>query len=127
MSELVFFFFKQKTAYEMRISYWSSDVCSSDLDDDGAGKTGARRAVGQRFTRQATRHYHRIRRNLAHEYLASVAIHNLGGGRDEHPQGEHGTPAHATALNHFETGANKAIDLNQNDRAPCRERVGQHV
>src|SRR3546814_6263440 len=28
---LVFFFFKQKTAYEMRISDWSSDVCSSDL------------------------------------------------------------------------------------------------
>src|SRR3546814_1323673 len=28
----VFFFFKQKTAYEMRISDWSSDVCSSDLD-----------------------------------------------------------------------------------------------
>src|SRR3546814_1400734 len=30
---LVFFFFKQKTAYEMRISDWSSDVCSSDLRD----------------------------------------------------------------------------------------------
>src|SRR3546814_2447486 len=29
---LVFFFFKQKTAYEMRISDWSSDVCSSDLN-----------------------------------------------------------------------------------------------
>src|SRR3546814_4522009 len=29
---LVFFFFKQKTAYEMRISDWSSDVCSSDLE-----------------------------------------------------------------------------------------------
>src|SRR3546814_1794893 len=28
------FFFKQKTAYEMRISDWSSDVCSSDLKDD---------------------------------------------------------------------------------------------
>src|SRR3546814_19247531 len=28
---LFFFFFKQKTAYEMRISVWSSDVCSSDL------------------------------------------------------------------------------------------------
>src|SRR3546814_4398067 len=28
----VFFFFKQKTAYEMRISDWSSDVCSSDLE-----------------------------------------------------------------------------------------------
>src|SRR3546814_8690390 len=30
-----FFFFKQKTAYEMRISDWSSDVCSSDLKADG--------------------------------------------------------------------------------------------
>src|SRR3546814_3290444 len=29
----VFFFFKQKTAYEMRISDWSSDVCSSDLPE----------------------------------------------------------------------------------------------
>src|SRR3546814_4701546 len=28
-----FFFFKQKTAYEMRISDWSSDVCSSDLGE----------------------------------------------------------------------------------------------
>src|SRR3546814_4959823 len=37
----VFFFFKQKTAYDMRISDWSSDVCSSDLAgadvDDGVG------------------------------------------------------------------------------------------
>src|SRR3546814_4805425 len=30
-SFIIFFFFKQKTAYEMRISDWSSDVCSSDL------------------------------------------------------------------------------------------------
>src|SRR3546814_2126041 len=30
---VLFFFFKQKTAYEMRISDWSSDVCSSDLLD----------------------------------------------------------------------------------------------
>src|SRR3546814_5225795 len=29
-----FFFFKQKTAYELRISDWSSDVCSSDLGED---------------------------------------------------------------------------------------------
>src|SRR3546814_757471 len=29
---LLFFVFKQKTAYDMRISDWSSDVCSSDLD-----------------------------------------------------------------------------------------------
>src|SRR3546814_5016017 len=31
---MIFFFFKQKTAYEMRISDWSSDVCSSDLLGD---------------------------------------------------------------------------------------------
>src|SRR3546814_8513546 len=33
MSCVCFFFFKQKTAYEMRISDWSSDVCSSDLQN----------------------------------------------------------------------------------------------
>src|SRR3546814_10793302 len=32
---IMFFFFKQKTAYEMRISDWSSDVCSSDLTQVG--------------------------------------------------------------------------------------------
>src|SRR3546814_19889632 len=39
-----FFFFKQKTAYEMRISDWSSDVCSSDLADQ---ITDLRRAAQQ--------------------------------------------------------------------------------
>src|SRR3546814_2176784 len=60
MSCIVFvFFFKQKTAYEMRISDWSSDVCSSDLSDDtGSGTTdsfdveGFRRAVEIMFTGQ---------------------------------------------------------------------------
>src|SRR3546814_1691135 len=42
-----FFFFKQKTAYEMRISDWSSDVCSSDLDAvvGGAELAGQKRLV----------------------------------------------------------------------------------
>src|SRR3546814_6683024 len=38
---MCFFFFKQKTAYEMRISDWSSDVCSSDLPADAAGRGAA--------------------------------------------------------------------------------------
>src|SRR3546814_4275265 len=51
----MFFFSKQKTAYEMRISDWSSDVCSSDLSDalvepqphqQRFGRAGAR---GERF------------------------------------------------------------------------------
>src|SRR3546814_16935782 len=41
---LVFFFFKQKTAYEMRISDWSSDVCSSDLRTDQVPETYPRLA-----------------------------------------------------------------------------------
>src|SRR3546814_6009748 len=46
LSADVFFFFKQKTAYEMRISDWSSDVCSSDLQpmndaSDAAGRPQA--------------------------------------------------------------------------------------
>src|SRR3546814_3718994 len=51
-----FFFFKQKTAYEMRISDWSSDVCSSDLPVGvgeapvlrGLGRGGRRESGGQR-------------------------------------------------------------------------------
>src|SRR3546814_7438617 len=39
----VCFFFKQKTAYEMRISDWSSDVCSSDLRLHGFHRDSARR------------------------------------------------------------------------------------
>src|SRR3546814_6974945 len=44
-----FFFFKQKTAYEMRISDWSSDVCSSDLGDTGGA-----------IARRKRRHLHLI-------------------------------------------------------------------
>src|SRR3546814_1659331 len=39
----VLFFFKQKTAYEMRISDWSSDVCSSDLLVEVSTRTTSRR------------------------------------------------------------------------------------
>src|SRR3546814_9021578 len=45
----LFFFFKQKTAYEMRISDWSSDVCSSDL---GGGGKGMRLAWSEQDVRE---------------------------------------------------------------------------
>src|SRR3546814_7787621 len=51
-----FFFFKQKTAYEMRISDWSSDVCSSDLAvitlafADGVDPLAARQGIAERLT-----------------------------------------------------------------------------
>src|SRR3546814_5603469 len=49
---LIVFFFKQKTAYEMRISDWSSDVCSSDLLRVTLVESNGKKA---RFLREAVR------------------------------------------------------------------------
>src|SRR3546814_17713903 len=43
-----FFFFKQKTAYELRISDWSSDVCSSDLGAEQRRRQGLRGDAARR-------------------------------------------------------------------------------
>src|SRR3546814_9249388 len=64
------FFFKQKTAYEMRISDWSSDVCSSDLHVIGAADKAERmqvQAVGDR-----TRHH--VDPAVGHLQLAAAQI-----------------------------------------------------
>src|SRR3546814_11934928 len=58
MVHFYFFFFKQKTAYEMRISDWSSDVCSSDLEGHGHGRhvgwlDGGYGPFGRRYGRHA--------------------------------------------------------------------------
>src|SRR3546814_20272055 len=66
------FFFKQKTAYEMRISDWSSDVCSSDLDGEElplphriAGGKAVQHQRGARLTRAIDqRRPHRADREL---------------------------------------------------------------
>src|SRR3546814_11879126 len=52
------FFFKQKTAYEMRISDWSSDVCSSDHAQRTGGDRGQR---SRRLWRQPATRHHRPR------------------------------------------------------------------
>src|SRR3546814_9787375 len=66
-----FFFCKQKTAYEMRISDWSSDVCSSDLVTGNAQM-------------QADRHHLRRARALAIKHVESIAqgLEELARGRD---------------------------------------------
>src|SRR3546814_3413982 len=61
---LFFFFFKQKTAYEMRISDWSSDVCSSDLVRIGGETTNklsdSRRTELRRGTIGFVYQYHHL-------------------------------------------------------------------
>src|SRR3546814_7223626 len=47
LSDICVLFFKQKTAYEMRISDWSSDVCSSDLDPHPPYRHRARVPLGR--------------------------------------------------------------------------------
>src|SRR3546814_6511001 len=78
MIVVLFFLFKQKTAYEMRISDWSSDVCSSDLLVDfkleqfqllpfRVDAVGAWRAIGQEFPLIGGHVYqHGPRRNADH-------------------------------------------------------------
>src|SRR3546814_5301491 len=53
-----FFFFKQKTAYEMRISDWSSDVCSSDLLGKHLAHRGLRQVERLRGLGDRSREHH---------------------------------------------------------------------
>src|SRR3546814_18757546 len=61
----IVFFFKQKTAYEMRISDWSSDVCSSDLHDGGDVEPAAEGSLQGRAQPRAFPALHRARRGTA--------------------------------------------------------------
>src|SRR3546814_15830595 len=62
-----FFFFKQKAAYEMRISYWSSDVCSSDL---GVG-------LGQMLHMEGARATLRFQHRRLHEWPPEGGVATL--------------------------------------------------
>src|SRR3546814_8830071 len=53
----VVFFFKQKTAYEVRISDWSSDVCSSDLPEPCLSRSSPRVAGSRSGTLDADAHH----------------------------------------------------------------------
>src|SRR3546814_11718890 len=74
-----FVFFKQKTAYEMRISDWSSDVCSSDLPLDvalsGDGYFEVETPVGPRYTRNGV-----FQLNADRQLVTSTGLPVLGEG-----------------------------------------------
>src|SRR3546814_5199322 len=60
-----FFFFKQKTAYEMRISDWSSDVCSSDLELFKSQETIEK----HRASRQGYKHSEETKRKISESQI----------------------------------------------------------
>src|SRR3546814_3168742 len=97
------FFFKQKTAYEMRISDWSSDVCSSDLFAD------ARRASPPAC---ADRDHRPILRQSNTGALREFILDSF-----DLPPDKMARPISG----HFE------IDVFQIGRASCRDRVCQYV
>src|SRR3546814_7947895 len=69
MFTLFCFFFKQKTAYEMRISDWSSDVCSSDLVDMAVADPMLQRDAplpASAVRRRAGHRQHRLYRRAGH-------------------------------------------------------------
>src|SRR3546814_3084381 len=79
------FFFKQKTAYEMRISDWSSDVCSSDLPPlggvdrgHGVGIRGVRRQAIDRLRRHCDRLARTDQQRRLAQRLAAVAAYSGG-------------------------------------------------
>src|SRR3546814_9434522 len=102
-----FFFFKQKTAYEMRISDWSSDVCSSDLFTKTGTEIGAAAPL---FTEGvAGRGLHLVRSSRTH----------CGDVRQRRrPCNVAGDPAPA---------GQRRCGIVEIGRASCRERVCQYV
>src|SRR3546814_8974975 len=97
-----FFFFKQKTAYEMRISDWSSDVCSSDLPLRAGRAVGFAVDLDEFFARHAG-----IDDADAHDRFHGLA---------------HSVDLGAQVLRDLVDDLRREIG-----RASCRERVCQYV
>src|SRR3546814_18558890 len=112
----VFFFFKQKTAYEMRISDWSSDVCSSDLRGEAprviapVERAGAEENSIGKGAREGAQRSLDVAVRKHHDDLAFAV-------RDDLVEGEAAVALHRAAL----------AEREQIGRASCRERVCQSV
>src|SRR3546814_13233093 len=138
MLHVFFFFFKQKTAYEMRISDWSSDVCSSDLGteesrqrrlptvcktrkpesdrlDQGSHRPVHDRGGGTRRPAQARRHPDRGNRR---HYRARTAA----GRQPERLQADSGDSRQVGAGEDLAFARARHIG-----REPCRERAWLYV
>src|SRR3546814_4232609 len=101
---LVIVFFKQKTAYEMRISDWSSDVCSSDLPEQ----------------QQQQRQRQEARRSFP-PYSPIKAC------KKQHEMTQTNVPEHRQNVESFSDFHQLFYTTDEIGRASCRERVCQYV
>src|SRR3546814_2847406 len=105
---LYFFFFKQKTAYEMRISDWSSDVCSSDLRIvEPCDPTGENLVLDDALAAKAGTDFEKVER-LEIEIVGDLGIRRRGQPRALGGRGIDGA-------------------IGEIGRASCRERGCQYV
>src|SRR3546814_1834101 len=109
---MFFFFFKQKTAYEMRISDWSSDVCYSDLRRDLEGEPGGQEDDADDEP---------DRRGGAGGELRGQP--DEGGGAGEAVDHRDAVEQHARG----QRAEDEVLEARQIGRASCRERVCQYV
>src|SRR3546814_11258420 len=120
------FFFKQKTAYEMRISDWSSDVCSSDLrqfDIEVAAEIveqGRTREAQSEFDRESEQSADREHPEARHRLVRDDAVVDV---HREQRQREAEQVDHQRRPEHGVEGTAHP----QSGRASCRERVVQYV
>src|SRR3546814_15365369 len=97
----MFVFFKQKTAYEMRISDWSSDVCSSDLPGTGGRPSTVLRQLHRRLETAAHERHRRAQPDQRSQRHLEAELQGFDDDRQpdgrKHPDPGQGHPA-ATVL-----------------------------
>src|SRR3546814_15485190 len=116
------FFCKQKTAYEMRISDWSSDVCSSDLADRRHGLVGGEEVGHQLLQDRAFQIFaHPARPMAAAQHDRVMAVHRKlvpAAGRPEGGAGDHLGIGAAGILVGAQPPADHRYPPDQRDRTP---------
>src|SRR3546814_11353574 len=123
-----FFFFKQKTAYEMRISDWSSDVCSSDLGELPQHRRPTQRAARQQHEEGGMAHHRPADPDPARKQAAGKDGEIPGRDR-EGARSWRGQPAEQieAGWTDIEFAQRQKGKDAKNGRASCRERVCQYA